>query len=145
MLLNFSSISSILQTPTLFLSTAAKSNTAGAYFKAFKLIEEQGIIAVPRHLQDANRDAKALGHGEGYRYPHQAPDHYLPQQYLPEALLGTYFYEPSEQGYEAQVGPRLARWREAQRRALGISQSDTLPDLPEETINTIKSKHKAGR
>ena len=130
---------------TLFLSTAAKSNTAGAYFKAFKLIEEQGIIAVPRHLQDANRDAKALGHGEGYRYPHQAPDHYLPQQYLPEALLGTYFYEPSEQGYEAQVGPRLARWREAQRRALGISQSDTLPDLPEETINTIKSKHKAGR
>ncbi len=130
---------------TLFLSTAPKSNTAGAYFKAFKLIEEQGITAVPRHLQDTNRDAKALGHGEGYRYPHQAPDHYLPQQYLPEPLLGTYFYEPSDQGYEAHVGQRLAQWREAQRRALGITQSETLPDLPEETINAIKSKHKAGR
>lgn len=130
---------------TLFLSTAPKSNTAGAYFKAFKLIEEQGITAVPIHLQDANRDAEALGHGKDYQYPHQAPDHYLPQQYLPEPLLGTYFYEPSSQGYEAQVGQRLAQWREAQRRALGITQSETLPELSEETINTIKSKHKAGR
>lgn len=130
---------------TLFLSTAPKSNTAGAYFKAFKLIEEQGITAVPLHLQDANRDAEALGHGKDYQYPHQAPDHYLPQQYLPEPLLGTYFYEPSSQGYEAQVGQRLAQWREAQRRALGITQSETLPELSEETINTIKSKHKAGR
>jgi putative ATPase len=127
---------------TLYLSTAPKSNSAGAYFKAFQLIEKHGITAVPQHLQDANRDAKALGHGEGYQYPHQAPDHFLPQQYLPEGLLGTYFYNPSSQGYERQVLERLERWREAQRAALGISESETLPVLSEATIKDIKSRHK---
>jgi putative ATPase len=130
---------------TLYLATAPKSNSVGAYFKAFQLIEREGITAVPRHLQDANRDAKALGHGEGYQYPHNAPDHFLPQQYLPEALLGTYFYRPSDQGYEIQVGERLERWRAAQREALGIKKSESLPDLSEETIKDIKHKHKLDR
>ena len=127
---------------TLFLSTAPKSNSAGAYFKAFQLIEQQGITAVPQHLQDANRDAKALGHGQGYQYPHEDPEHFLPQQYLPRPLLGTYFYQPSEQGYEAQVRERLERWREAQRQALAITQTTALPDLSEEAIKDIKHKHK---
>lgn len=129
---------------TLYLATAPKSNSAGAYFKAFQLIEEQGKTNVPQHLQDANRDAKALGHGKGYQYPHESPDHFLPQQYLPRPLLGTYFYQPSKQGYEAQVVERLERWRESQRQALGISQTETLPELSEETIKEIKGKHKAG-
>jgi len=127
---------------TLYLSTAPKSNSAGAYFKAFQLIEQQGITGVPQHLQDSNRDARALGHGKGYQYPHQDPDHFLPQQYLPRPLLGTYFYEPSSQGYEAQVVERLLRWRAAQQKALGITQTETLPELPEETIKDIKHKHK---
>lgn len=128
---------------TLFLATAPKSNTAGAYFKAFQLIEEEGITQVPRHLQDANRDAKALGHGKGYIYPHEGPDHFLPQQYLPKALLGTYFYQPSDQGYEAAVSDRLARWREAQRQALGITRLEDIPDLSQDEIDEIKHKHKA--
>jgi putative ATPase len=66
----------------------------------------------------------------------------LPQQYLPKELLGTYFYQPSEQGYEAQVKERLARWREAQRLALGITRAEEIPDLPQETIQEIKHKHK---
>jgi putative ATPase len=127
---------------TLFLSTAPKSNTAGAYFKAFQKIEEEGITAVPQHLQDANRDAKALGHGKGYVYPHEGPEHFLPQQYLPRDLLGTYFYQPSDQGYEAEVKNRLARWREAQRQALGITRSQDLPDLSQDEIDEIKHKHK---
>jgi putative ATPase len=130
---------------TLYLSTAPKSNSAGAYFKAFQLVEDEGITAVPRHLQDTNRDAKALGHGEGYQYPHDQPDHFLPQQYLPEPLLGTYFYRPSDQGYEAQVQERLVRWREAQRKALGISKDETLPELSDEAIRGIKLKHKLDR
>ena len=130
---------------TLFLSTAPKSNTATAYFKAFQLIEDQGKLEVPQHLKDANRDARALGHGQGYVYPHEDPSHFLPQQYLPGELLGTYFYQPSSQGYEAQVEARLARWREAQQRALGIEQAETLPELPEATIKEIKGKHKAAR
>ena len=129
---------------TLYLATAPKSNSAGAYFKAFQLIEDEGKTGVPQHLQDANRDAKALGHGKGYQYPHENPDHFLPQQYLPRPLLGTYFYQPSAQGYEAQVGERLARWRDAQRQALGITQTENLPDLSQETIQEIKHKHKAG-
>jgi putative ATPase len=129
---------------TLYLSTAPKSNSTGAYFKAFQLIEQEGVNAVPQHLQDDNRDARALGHGKGYQYPHVAEDHFLPQQYLPKELLGTYFYKPSNQGYEAQVVERLARWRQAQREALGITKDEMLPDLPEAEVKSIKSKHKAG-
>lgn len=129
---------------TLYLATAPKSNTAGAYFKAFQKIEDDGIVEVPDHLKDSNRDAKALGHGADYQYPHSQPDHFLPQQYLPRPLLGTYFYQPSEQGYEAQVVDRLDRWREAQRKALGISKTEAIPDLPEQIIDEIKHKHKAG-
>ena len=92
---------------TLYLATAPKSNSTGAYFKAFQLIEQQGVGAVPQHLQDDNRDASALGHGKGYQYPQMSADHFLPQQYLPSDVLGTYFYQPSAQGYEAQVGERL--------------------------------------
>jgi putative ATPase len=127
---------------TLYLATAPKSNSAGAYFKAFQCVEEEGITAVPQHLQDASRDGEALGHGKGYQYPHEAPDHFLPQQYLPRPLLGTYFYRPSQMGYEAQVAERLERWREAQRRALGITQTHVIPDLPQETIQEIKQRHK---
>ncbi len=127
---------------TLFLATAPKSNSATAYFKAFQLIEEEGVTAVPQHLQDANRDAKALGHGKGYQYPHEAPDHFLPQQYLPRSLLGTYFYRPSEQGYEAEVKDRLERWREAQRLALEITKTQHVPELSEDTIQEIKHKHR---
>jgi putative ATPase len=129
---------------TLYLATAPKSNTATSYFKAFQLIEDEGITAVPQHLQDANRDAKALGHGKDYQYPHEKPEHFLPQQYLPRPLLGTYFYNPSSQGYEAQVIDRLARWREAQRQALGVTRTTEVPDLSQEMIEEIKHKHKAG-
>jgi putative ATPase len=127
---------------TLFLSTAPKSNSAGAYFKAFEMIENEGVGDVPQHLQDATRDAKALGHGKGYQYPHMDPSHYLPQQYLPRQLLGTYFYKPSTQGYEAEVVERIERWREAQRKALNITETEMLPDLSEEKIKELKSKHK---
>jgi putative ATPase len=127
---------------TLYLATAPKSNTATSYFKAFQLIEQEGKTGVPQHLQDSNRDAAALGHGRGYKYPHEAPDHFLPQQYLPRPLLGTYFYKPSTQGYEAEVVDRLARWREAQRKALGIAKTHEIPDLPQATIDEIKHKHK---
>jgi len=129
---------------TLYLATAPKSNTTGAYFKAFQLIEQDGIVDVPQHLQDDNRDAVPLGHGKGYKYPHVAPEHFLPQQYLPRPLLGTYFYAPSQMGYEAGVADRLERWRAAQRAALNITETRNLPDLSEDDIDELKSRHKAG-
>jgi putative ATPase len=122
---------------TLYLATAPKSNSAGAYFKAMKKLEEEGQVSVPRHLQDANRDA-VTGQGKDYVYPHEFEGHYIPQQYLPKRLLGTYFYQPSEEGYEAQVVARLEMWREAQRKALGIERREDLPDLPQDEINVLK-------
>ena len=71
---------------TLYLATAPKSNSAGAYFKAMKKIEEEGQVSVPRHLMDGNRDAAALGHGKDYVYPHEQEGHFTPQQYLPKRL-----------------------------------------------------------
>jgi putative ATPase len=130
---------------TLYLATAPKSNTATHYFKAFQRIEDQGKVDVPNHLRDSNRDAVALGHGKGYKYPHEHQDHFAPQQYLPRDVLGTYFYAPSDQGYEVTVADRLERWRAAQRAALGIRQTEMLPDLSEDEINEVKRKHKSTR
>jgi putative ATPase len=129
---------------TLYLSTAPKSNSAGAYFSAYQKIEADGMVEVPDALKDKNRDAKALGHGKGYVYPHDEPEHFAPQQYLPREVLGTYFYSPSDQGYEAEVSERLARWRAAQRAALGITRNEELPALDPDTIESLKSRHKAG-
>ena len=127
---------------TLYLSTAPKSNSAGAYFKAMKKIEDEGLVSVPRHLQDSNRDAAAMGHGKDYVYPHEHEGHFIPQQYLPKRLLGTYFYRPSGEGYEEQVATRLEMWREAQRKALGIERREDVPELSEEKIQEMKRRIK---
>ena len=128
----------------LYLATAPKSNSAGAYFKAYDVIEKSGRTGVPIHLKDASRDGKALGHGKGYKYPHAHPDHFMPQQYLPDSLLGTYFYKPSSQGYEPEIQDRLSLWREAQRKALGIKSTEEIPELTEKEIQSIKTRHKKG-
>ena len=123
---------------TLYLATAPKSNTATSYFKAFERIEQAGLGDVPSHLKDSSRDAVALGHGKGYEYPHMHADHFIPQQYLPKELLGTYFYKPSTVGYEVQVRQRLEMWREAQRKALGIERREDVPELTQEKIDELK-------
>ncbi len=122
----------------LYLSTAPKSNTAGAYFKAMQRIEQEGAGSVPKHLQDGNRDREATGQGKDYVYPHEQEGHFTPQQYLPKRLLGTYFYTPSDQGYEAQVSSRLELWRNAQKQALGIEKEIFLPNLPQEQIDNLR-------
>ncbi len=131
---------------TLYLATAPKSNSTSAYFKAYQLIKEQGSVDVPQHLKDSNRDAQALGHGAGYEYPHIHADHHVGQQYLPTSLLGTYFYQPSDQGQEIAINERLQRWRRAQQKALSIEETVELDDLPEEDIIRIKRQHtRSGR
>ena len=127
---------------TLYLATAPKSNSAGAYFKAMKKIEEEGQVSVPRHLMDGNRDAAAMGHGKDYIYPHEREGHFVAQQYLPKRLSGTYFYSPSQEGYEAQVTARLEMWRDAQRKALGITKVENIPAMSEEQILEMKRKIK---
>jgi putative ATPase len=103
---------------TLYLATAPKSNSAGAYFKVLESIQQEGLGPVPIHLMDASRDAQGLGHGKGYKYPHMFPGHFTPQQYLPTSMLDRHFYEPSDQGYEALIADRVERWRQAQSEYL---------------------------
>jgi putative ATPase len=123
---------------TLYLATAPKSNSTGAYFKALERLQQEGQVSVPKHLQDGNRDAARTGQGKDYVYPHEMEGHFTPQQYLPKRLLGTYFYTPSEQGYESDVKARLEMWREAQRKALGIERREDVPDLSQEKIDELK-------
>jgi putative ATPase len=94
---------------TMYLSLAPKSNSTNAYFLALEKVREQGITQVPTHLKDSTRDGQAQGHGQDYKYPHDFPGHYIQQTYLPEALAGTSFYEPGEEGREKELA---ARWRE---------------------------------
>jgi putative ATPase len=110
---------------TLYLATAPKSNSALAYFTALSEIEANGAGPVPVHLMDSNRDAKGLGHGQGYDYPHLHEEHWTPQQYLPKTVLGKVFYQPSDQGYENEVKTRVARWRAAQAKALADLERET--------------------
>ena len=128
---------------TLYLATAPKWNTANNYFKAYAKVEGEGKVQVPQHLQDGTPSAgsgQALGDGEGYVYPHAEPVHHVGQQYLPTALLGTYFYSPTREGYQSQVKDRLARWCAAQEKALGLEQTEELPELSEAEVLDIKRR-----
>lgn len=113
---------------TLYLATAPKSNSVGSYFRAAEEIEKHGAGPVPIHLMDSSRDAKGLGHGQGYKYPHSFPGHFTPQQYLPSNLLGTVFYRPSDQGYEARIAERLETLRAIARQALIPEQQENNDD-----------------
>ena len=95
----------------LYLAMAPKSNSAFAFFSALAHVEKEQSEEPPNALKDGSRDKKGLGHGAGYKYPHAYQDHYVPEQYLPGGMQGTYFYEPSGQGLEARLVERLETLR----------------------------------
>ena len=97
----------------LYLATAPKSNSSMAFFDALASVEKEDAD-VPNHLRDASRDAEGFGHGAGYLYPHAYRDHWVAQQYLPDALVGRVFYTPSTQGYEAKIREDVLSRRELQ-------------------------------
>jgi putative ATPase len=91
----------------IYLATAPKSNSCGAYFRALADVERGGLTSVPSHLKDSNRDGAALGHGEGYQYPHAFPGHWVAQQYMPDGMHGQVYYEPGDLGYEQEIRDRM--------------------------------------
>jgi putative ATPase len=103
---------------TLYLATAPKSNSTMGFFDALDAVGKEREGEVPNHLRDGNRDAEGFGHGAGYAYPHAYRDHWVAQQYLPDALQAKVFYQPSDQGQEARVRDEVARRREAQLAAM---------------------------
>jgi len=119
---------------TLYLSNTAKSNSTMAFFDALKAVADESQGDIPNHLKDGARDKSGFGHGEGYVYPHAYRDHWVAQQYLPAALRGRVFYTPSDQGWEGEVGPVLARRRESQLAAMvegaGLASTERLTTGP---------------
>ncbi|WP_412070048.1 AAA family ATPase [Rubrivirga sp. IMCC43871] len=95
----------------VYLATAPKSNSGFAFFAALEHVEKEQTTDMPNALKDGSRDKKGLGHGVGYKYPHAYQDHYVPEQYLPGGMQGTYFYEPSDQGYEGRLAVRMEQLR----------------------------------
>ncbi|TPW99437.1 replication-associated recombination protein A, partial [Schumannella luteola] len=103
----------LLAEAVVYLATAPKSNASYLALDAAIADVRAGRIGrVPIHLRDAHYPgATRLGHGKGYRYAHDAPYGVAEQQYLPEELRGTRYYDPTGNGYERELGPRLARLR----------------------------------
>ena len=103
----------LLAEAVVYLATAPKSNASyKALDAAIADVRAGKIGRVPKPLRDAHYPgAKRLGHGAGYRYAHDAPYSVAEQQHLPDALRGTQYYQPTGNGYERELGPRLDRLR----------------------------------
>ncbi|HTI35458.1 MAG TPA: replication-associated recombination protein A [Miltoncostaea sp.] len=103
---------------TTYVALAPKSNASyRAIGAALDLVEREGARRPPLALRDASRaNARGLGNGAGYQYPHDHPDAVLDETLLPEGLEGHVFYEPTDRGPEAEMAARLrglrARLRE---------------------------------
>jgi len=95
----------ILAQAVTYVASAPKSNSAvNAISEAMETVKNTMTAPVPSHLQDAHyKSSSKLGHGIGYKYAHDYPNHYVEQQYLPDGLTDRKFYRPSENGYEQQI------------------------------------------
>jgi putative ATPase len=95
---------------TIYIATANKSNSAiAAIDAALEDVKSGRTLPVPEHLRDANyKGAERLGHGKGYEYAHDHPDHFVAQDYLG---VDKIYYEPTEQGVEKKIKERLDNWR----------------------------------
>jgi putative ATPase len=104
---------------TAYVATAPKSNRSGrAYWQAVADVADHGSQPVPKHLLNApHRRMRTHGIGVGYRYPHDHEGADVEQQYLPDALVGRRYYEPSDQGWEQRIRERMDALREARQRA----------------------------
>jgi putative ATPase len=97
----------------IYIATAPKSNAVvQAIGAARRDVEERRAGPVPVHLRDSSHPqaVRHLGHGKGYKYAHDYPGGFVPQEYLPESVAGRIYYAPSEHGFEAEVRRRLRTW-----------------------------------
>jgi putative ATPase len=121
---------------TLYLATAPKSNSIlTAIGNTRNWMEKNGIGPVPIHLMDGNRDAKGLGHGQGYLYPHSFDNHFILQQYLPDEVMGEQFYIPGNIGYEQRLAERVAQIRKLRDQWREDHQVNGKPNLKNPKTN----------
>jgi putative ATPase len=105
----------ILAETTVYLATSAKSNSAYlAIDAALAEVKKSGNLPVPLHIRNApTRLMAELGYGNSYKYPHDYPEHFTPQQYLPDALQGTSFWQAQDNDAERKLAERMRRfWTE---------------------------------
>jgi putative ATPase len=97
---------------TIYLATAPKSNSAKAALgAALDAARRTPAAPVPLHIRNAPTQLmKELGYHAGYRYAHDAPEAYLPQEYLPDALRGATLYTPGPFGHEKRIAERMQWW-----------------------------------
>lgn len=97
-----------------YLACAPKSNAViTAYRDARKDVLEHPNAPVPKHILNAPTTLhKQLGHGRGYKYPHNFEGNYVVEDYLPEVLKGKHYYKPSQNGAESEIYKRLVDWRQ---------------------------------
>lgn len=102
----------ILAQAATYIASAPKSNASYLSINAAMESVKSQKTTVPVHLQDAHyKGAEKLGHGIGYKYAHNYPEHYVKQQYLPDEIKDAKFYEPTDIGYEKEIKDRLERLR----------------------------------
>ncbi len=101
----------------VYLATAPKSNSLyTAYSRVQEEIKQGYGESVPLHLRNPVTPLmKGMGYGQGYKYAHDFPGHFVEQQNLPGSLQGKRFYLPSDQGFEKQINARLKSWREGRK------------------------------
>jgi putative ATPase len=102
----------------VYLATAPKSN---AIYKAFNLVQDDiqktQALPVPLHIRNApTRLMKDLGYGKDYKYPHDHPDHFVDEVYLPENLKNRKYYHPTDFGFEKEIKKRLTWWKKKRRQ-----------------------------
>ncbi len=104
----------------VYLATAPKSNRVYAAFgQAMDAAAEHPAEAVPLHIRNApTKLMEQLGYGAGYKYAHAFEHAYVPQDYLPEALRGASWYQPTDSGFEKTIGERMEFWKQLKERLL---------------------------
>ena len=102
----------------VYLATAPKSNAVyAAYGAAQGDVMNHPNLPVPLHIRNAPTGLmKDIGYGAGYRYAHDDPDGYLPQEYLPDNLRGRRYYRPTDRGYEKRIQEMMAWWEELKKK-----------------------------
>lgn len=102
----------VLAETTVYLATSVKSNSAYlAIDEALAKVKQTGNLPVPLHLRNApTRLMAELGYGNTYQYPHDYPEHFTPQQYMPDALKNTAFWQPQDNDAERKLSERMRRF-----------------------------------
>jgi putative ATPase len=100
---------------TLYLATAPKSNSVGAYWEAKEEVEKHGFRPPPIYLRDENTTlAKERESAPAYKYPHDFPGGWVAQRYLPEGVKGGWF-KPQGHGYEARILEKLEKMKKQKK------------------------------